>query len=245
MLRMMIIGATSAIAHETATHFATEGATFYLVARSEDKLKVVADDLSARGAQATHTHIMDMNDFDSHQALLDKAVETLGTLDVLYIAHGVLSDQSEDERSVEAMIQSFNTNFLSTATFLTLAANYFEAERRGVIAVISSVAGERGRGSNYVYGTAMAAKTAFLQGLRNRMAKCGVTVVTIKPGQVATPMTAHLKPSPLLADPAKVGEDIYKAMKKGRDIVYTPAYWSVIMTIIRNIPERIFKRLSL
>lgn len=245
MLKIMIIGATSAIAHETAKYFANDGAEFFLVARSSKKLTVVSDDLLARGAKSVDLFEMDMNDFGRHQEALDAAIAKMGQLDALYIAHGSLGDQAAAEADVDVMIQEINTNFLSTAAFLTLAANYFEAQRRGAIAVISSVAGDRGRGSLYVYGTAMAAKTAFLQGLRNRLAKAGVSVLTVKPGRVATPMTADMKPSPLLADPAKVGAEIYKAMKNGRDILYVPAYWSVIMMIIRNIPERIFKRLSL
>ncbi len=245
MLKIMVIGATSAIAHETAKFFAADGADFFLVGRSPEKLSVIKDDLLARGATSAETHEIDMNNFDHHQALLDSAIDRMGQVDVLYIAHGSLGDQALAEADVDVMLQEMNTNFLSTAAFLTLAANYFEERRRGAIAVISSVAGDRGRGSLYVYGTAMAAKTTFLQGLRNRLAKVGVSVLTIKPGRVRTPMTAHLKPSPLLADPEKVGEQIYKAMKSGRDILYTPSYWALIMMIIRNIPERIFKRLSM
>ncbi|MEL7234405.1 MAG: SDR family NAD(P)-dependent oxidoreductase, partial [Chloroflexota bacterium] len=118
-------------------------------------------------------------------------------------------------------------------------------QRRGVIAVISSVAGDRGRGSNYVYGTAMAAKTTFLSGLRNRLAKSGVQVVTVKPGFVDTPMTANIPKNALFASPAKVGKDIYTGLKKGHDVIYTPFFWRYIMWIIRLIPEPIFKRLSL
>jgi len=245
MLKMVIIGATSKIAQETAKYFAADGAQFLLVARSQDKLDIIAQDLMARGAKSADSFIMDMNDFDRHQELLDHAVETLDGIDALFIAHGTLGDQAKAEADVEYMLEEFKTNFLSTAAFLTLTANYFEAQQRGSITVISSVAGDRGRGSLYVYGTAMAAKTTFLQGLRNRLAKSNVHVLTVKPGRVDTPMTADLKKSPLLANPAKVGEHIYKAMKNKRDIIYTPPYWAVIMMIIRNIPERIFKRLSM
>jgi len=245
MLKLLVIGATSAIAHETIKHFAADGATLFLAGRSEDKLNIVRDDLLARGAAGVETFVIDMNDLDRHQALFDAALDYLGTLDALYMAHGTLGDQDESEASVEAMQRELTTNFISAAAFLTLAANHFEAQRRGSIAVISSVAGDRGRASNYVYGTAMAAKTAFLGGLRNRLAKAGVHVLTIKPGPVATPMTAHMKASPLLADPGPVGETIYKAMKNERDILYVPGYWMLIMMIIRNIPERIFKRLNM
>ncbi len=245
MLRILIIGASSAIAHETAKYFAVEGAEFFLVGRSPQKLEIVRDDLIARGAKFATTFVMDANDTERHQMMLENAVESFGTLDVLFIAHGSLGDQKASQASVDDTMNELETNFLSAVSILTLAANYFEEQKRGVIAVISSVAGDRGRGSNYVYGSAMAAKTAFLQGLRNRLAKSNVTVLTIKPGPVDTPMTAHMKRSPTLADPAKVGEDIYKAMKKGQDVLYTPRYWRFIMLVIRNIPEFIFKRMSL
>ncbi len=244
MLKILVIGATSSIAHETAKYFAADGAQFFLAARSDEKLQIIADDLQARGAKST-TFTLDMNDFARHQELLDAADAALNGIDALFIAHGTLGDQEKAEADVDYMLEEINTNFLSVATFLTLAANYFEAQKRGVIAVISSVAGDRGRGSLYVYGTAMAAKTTFLQGLRNRLAKSNVHVLTVKPGRVDTPMTAHLKKSPLLADPAKVGQQIYQAMKRRKDVIYAPPYWALIMLIIRNIPERIFKRLSL
>lgn len=245
MLKILVIGATSSIAHETAKHFAADGAQFFLAARSEEKMNIVADDLQARGAQSVSCFAIDMNDFDRHQELLNAADETLNGIDALLIAHGTLGDQEKAEADVAYMLQELNTNFLSVAAFLTLAANYFETQKRGSIAVISSVAGDRGRGSLYVYGTAMAAKTTFLQGLRNRLAKSNVHVLTVKPGRVDTPMTAGMKKSPLLADPAKVGEQIYKAMKQHKDVIYTPPYWALVMLIIRNIPERVFKRLSL
>lgn len=245
MLKILIIGASSAIAHETAKNFAVEGAEFFLVGRTPQKLEIVRDDLLARGAKFATTFVMDANDMERHPVMLDNAIETFGTLDALLIAHGTLGDQKASQASVDETMQELETNLLSAVSLLTLAANYFEAQKRGVIAVISSVAGDRGRGSNYIYGTAMAAKTAFLQGLRNRLAKSNVQVLTIKPGPVDTPMTAHMKRSPTLADPAKVGQDIYKAMKAGKDVIYTPGYWRYIMLIIRNIPELIFKRMNL
>jgi short-subunit dehydrogenase len=161
------------------------------------------------------------------------------------MAHGTLGDQQASQASVELTLQELQTNFISAVSLLTLIANYMEGQRRGAIAVISSVAGDRGRASNYVYGSAMAAKTAFLQGLRNRMAKCGVAVLTVKPGFVDTPMTAHVPKNALFADPADVGKRIYQAMKAGQDVIYVPFFWRYIMLIIIHLPEFIFKRLSL
>lgn len=245
MLKIMILGATSAIAHETARNFAKDGAEFFLVARDVDKLQAVATDLLAHGAKQTITSIVDMNDTDRHASLLDEAITELCGLDALLISYGTLGNQAESEASYAVARQELETNFLSTVSFLTVSAGFFEKQRRGVIAVVTSVAGDRGRASNYVYGTAQAAKIAFLSGLRNRLAKSGVTVLTIKPGQTDTPMTADMEKGLLWAQPSTVGLDIYKAMRRGDDVLYTPFFWRYIMMIILHIPERVFKRLSL
>ncbi len=245
MLKILVIGATSLIAQETMRYFAADGAEFFLVGLSAEKLKAIQDDLLVRGAKRVETYLLDLTRFDKHQEMLDAAMESLGVIDAVLVAHGTLTDQKAAEKSVELTLREMNINFLSTVSILTPLANIFEEQKRGVIAVISSVAGDRGRGSNYIYGTAMGAKSIFLQGLRNRLAKSNVTVLTIKPGFVDTPMTAHLKKNPLYASPRSVGKAIYKAMKNERDILYVPFFWMFIMMIIRNIPERIFKKLSL
>ena len=244
-MKIMIIGATSAIAHETAKRFAKDGAECFLVARNADKLQAIADDLKVRGAQRVETFQLDVNELEQHQAMFDQALEQLGSLDMLLIAHGTLGDQRKCELSVEETMKELTTNFTSVVSLLTLSANYFEQQQRGCIAVISSVAGDRGRKSNYVYGTAKGAVNIFLQGLRNRLAKCGVTVLTVKPGFVDTPMTAHLRKGLLFAQPAAVGRGVYEAMKQGKDVVYLPWFWGGIMVVIKSIPERVFKRLSL
>jgi short-subunit dehydrogenase len=244
-MNILIIGATSAIAHETAKCFAHDGATLFLVARSQERLDDVANDLKVRGAKRVDTYTLDLADLGRHQELLDTAISSLGSLDMLLIAHGTLGDQKRCEQSVEETMQELTNNFLSVVSLLTLSANYFEQQKRGVIAVISSVAGDRGRQSNYVYGTAKAGVTTFMQGLRNRLAKSNVTVLTIKPGTVDTPMTASLKKGLLFASARSVGEGIYNAIRKRRDVVYLPTYWAIIMFIVRSIPERIFKRLSM
>ena len=244
-MRVAIIGATSSLAHETAKCFATNGAELFLVARNAEKLQAVADDLKVRGAPRVETYVLDLNDLDRHEEMLNTAVQTLQGLDRLLIAHGTLGDQRKCELSVPETLKELNTNLLSIISLLTLSANYFEQEKRGCIAVISSVAGDRGRGSNYVYGTAKGALTVFLQGLRNRLSKSHVSVVTIKPGTVDTPMTASLKKGLLFANPRGVGEGIYRAMQGGKDVVYLPGYWRPIMFVIKSIPEQVFKRLSL
>jgi decaprenylphospho-beta-D-erythro-pentofuranosid-2-ulose 2-reductase len=244
-MKVMIAGATSAIAHATAKQFATDGAELFLVGRDPDKLAAVQHDLEVRGAARVAVHTLDLTDLAQHAALVAAAYETLGGLDAALIAHGTLPDQARVQASAEETLREFTTNALSTISLLTLLAQRFEEQRRGCIAVISSVAGDRGRGSNYVYGAAKGAVTVFASGLRARLSKIGVAVVTIKPGFVDTPMTAHLKKNPLFASPERVGKRIYTAMLKGEDVVYVPWFWRYVMAIIRFIPEGIFKKLSL
>ncbi|GAC1359353.1 MAG: SDR family oxidoreductase [Ktedonobacteraceae bacterium] len=244
-MKIAIIGATSAIAHETAKCFAKNNAEFFLVGRSAGKLETLANDLKVRGAKRIDTYTVDLADLDRHQALLEEALAKLEHIDVLLIAHGTLGDQQLCEQSVAEMLKEFTNNCTSVIALLTLFANYFEQQKRGTIAVISSVAGDRGRQSNYVYGTAKAAVTAFLQGLRGRLAKSGVHVLTIKPGLIDTPMTAELKKGPLMASAQSVGEGIYKAIQHKREVVYLPMFWLPIMFIVKSIPERVFKRLAI
>lgn len=245
MQKLLIIGATSAIAEATARRFALRGYRLHLLGRNGERLASLADDLRVRGASAASHAFFDANDLDSHPAVLDAAIAELGGLDMVLIAHGTLGDQKACEQSVELTMQELKTNALSVIGLLTTLANHFEAQGHGSIAVIGSVAGDRGRQSNYVYGTAKGALALFLQGMRNRLSKRGVQVLTIKPGFVDTPMTASFPKGPLWATPDKVAEDIEKAIDKRRDVLYTPGFWRLIMMIIKSVPEAIFKRLSL
>jgi short-subunit dehydrogenase len=245
MKKVLVIGATSAIAHETAKKFAAERSWLFLVARHREKLATIADDLRVRGAGKIETFLLDVNEFGRHSEMLTTATKALGGLDFVLIAHGTLSNQRLCEQHIEETLKELATNCLSVISLLTHIANYFEQQRRGCIAVITSVAGDRGRQSNYVYGTAKAAINTFLQGLRNRLAKSGVAVVTIKPGFVDTPMTASLSKNFLFASARSVGEGIYHALLKGKDVVYLPGFWRWIMLIIKSIPEGIFKRMRL
>src|SRR5882724_162231 len=243
--KLLILGATSAIAYETAKCFAKDGADLFLVGRNPDRLYTLAVDLKARGAARVETQVLDLADLACHQELMEQVLSMLGGLDMLLIAHGTLGDQRQCELSVVETLKELNNNALSVISLLTIAANYFEKRHRGCIAVISSVAGDRGRKSNYVYGTAKGALNVFLQGLRNRLSSSGVTVLTIKPGFVDTPMVAHRKKSLLFAKPEPVGQGIYHAMLKKKDIVYLPWFWRPIMLVVTSIPEAVFKRLSL
>lgn len=245
MRKVLIVGATSAIAEAVARLLAAQGDLLYLVGRRAEALEAIAADLRVRGAARVQTEAMDANAIERHAALLDHADVALGGLDTVLIAHGTLSDQAACQQSVALTFQELHTNALSVIALLTLIANHFEAQRVGTIAVISSVAGDRGRQSNYVYGTAKAAVSTFLSGLRQRLYKSGVQVVTIKPGFVDTPMTRDFSKGLLWAKPERVARDIVRAMENGKDVVYTPGFWWAIMQLIKSIPEFVFRRLPL
>lgn len=245
MRKIFIFGATSAIAEATARLFAADGGSFFLVARDPDKLKVIAEDLRIRGATMVMTAIADALDFDRHQTLVDEAFTVLNGLDTLLIAHGTLPDQKFCEQSFDQVRREFEINAMGVMSLLTHAANRFERQGLGTLCVISSVAGDRGRQSNYVYGAAKGAVSIFLQGMRNRLNSKGVHVLTVKPGFVDTPMTATFAKGRLWASPVQVARGIYKAIIKKKDIVYLPWFWSPVMQVIRWLPEIIFKRLQL
>ncbi|MFT3849723.1 MAG: SDR family oxidoreductase [Propionivibrio sp.] len=245
MKRILIIGASSAIAEATARLWAAQGAALFLVGRNGERLGHIADDLRLRGAASVGSHVMDACDMAAHGAMLDAAENALGGLDVALIAHGSLPDQKACEASVELTLKEIETNALSVIALATRLGESFEKRGGGTLAVIGSVAGERGRQSNYVYGAAKGMVGLFMQGLRNRLARKGVQVLTIKPGFVNTPMTAAFPKGALWAKPEAVARGIVRAVERGADEVYLPGFWRLIMFVIRHIPERVFKKLSL
>lgn len=245
MKKILIVGATSAIAEATARLYARQGANLYLLARNHERVEDLARDLKVRGATNVISATFDANDFDRHEPLFNRAIFDLGGLDLVLIAHGTLSPQGACEKSTALTIREINTNLISIICMLTSVANYFEAQGHGTIAVIGSVAGDRGRQSNYIYGTAKGGLSIFLQGLRNRLHKRGVQVLTIKPGFVDTPMTASFKKGFLWASPDTIARGIERAISHKKDEVYLPGWWAAIMLVIRNIPERVFKSLAL
>ena len=243
--KILVLGATSGIAEATCRIWAFQGASLFLVARNAEKLAAVAADLKTRGASYVDTAVADLDDTDQHPALLAHAVNSLTGMDIAYLAHGVLGDQTEAERDFNTAAQILHTNFVAPVSLLTWLANFCVQRRAGTLAVISSVAGDRGRKSNYLYGSSKAGLSAFLGGLRNRVDREGVTVLTIKPGPTKTAMTANMPKNEKFADPESVAESIVSAIDKRKDILYVPFQWQPIMFIIRNIPERIFKKLNL
>lgn len=244
-MKILVAGATSAIAQATMRQAAQHGDELFLVARNEAKLAAVRDDLRVRGGQVAGVAVADLDDLARHEALVEEAREALGGLDVLLVAHGVLTDQQTAQNEPDVLARDIKTNFVGVAALSEAAARVFEKQGGGVIAVISSVAGDRGRQSNYAYGAAKAGLIAYLSGLRNRLARNNVAVVDVRVGMVDTPMTAHLAKGPLFAQPDGVGRDIYRAIEKRKDVVYAPFFWRPVMFVIRSIPERVFKRLSL
>lgn len=245
MRRILIMGATSAIAEAAAREFARQGDALFLAGRSRERLQAIADDLRLRGASAVAVGAVDACEPARMPALVEEATQALGGLDDALVAHGVLPDQAAAQRSVETWLRDFDINALSVMTLCSELGNRFEAQGKGTIAVISSVAGDRGRQSNYAYGAAKAAVSAYCSGLRQRLYPAGVRVVTIKPGFVDTPMTASFRKSALWATPAQVARSIVRAMSRGTPVVYTPWFWRPIMAIVRAIPEPIFVRLRL
>jgi short-subunit dehydrogenase len=245
MKRVLILGATSAIAQECGKLFAARGDRLFLVGRNPERLEAVAQDLRVRGAADVQAKTLDLNDTGLHEALVAQAREALGGLDAALIAHGTLGDQAACEKDFVTAELELRTNFLSAASLLTHLANHFEAQRSGAIAVISSVAGDRGRQSNYVYGSAKAGLTAFTSGVRNRLSRAGVSVLTVKPGFVDTPMTAAIPKNKLFVGPDRIAQGIVRGMDAGKDVIYLPGFWRLIMFVIRSVPERVFKRLKL
>jgi decaprenylphospho-beta-D-erythro-pentofuranosid-2-ulose 2-reductase len=243
--KILVLGATSGIAEATCRIWASQGASLFLVARNAEKLAAVAADLKTRGASYVDTAVADLDDTDQHSSLLAHAVNSLTGMDIAYLAHGVLGDQIEAERDFNTAAQILHTNFMAPVSLLTWLANFCVQRHAGTLAVLSSVAGDRGRKSNYVYGSSKGGLSAFLDGLRNRIDREGVTVLTIKPGPTKTAMTAGMPKSEKFADVDSVAESIVSAIDKRKDILYVPFQWQPIMFIIRNIPERIFKKLNL
>ncbi len=244
MKTILVIGATSSIAQSTARLFAANNAKLFLVARNKEKLNIVADDLKARGAEV-ESFILDLNNLEEQEEAISKAKAFLGSIDLLLVAHGTLPDQDRCNSDTIYLLEQFHTNATSTICFLQKIAPMFEQQLSGSIAVITSVAGDRGRQSNYLYGAAKATISTYLSGLRNRLSKSSIQVLDIKPGFVDTPMTADIPKGALWVQPEDIAIGIEKALSKGKDVVYLPFFWRYIMLIIKNIPEFIFKKLSL
>ncbi len=242
--KVLILGATSAIAQATARVWAIQGAHLFLVARNQQKLEAVAADLRIRGAHSVDTAVADLDDTAAHPALLAHAVNSLTGLDVALLAHGVLGDDPLAQTDFAETAKILHTNLDSPISLLTWLGNFCAQRHAGTLAVISSVAGDRGRKTNYVYGSSKAGLSAYLSGMRNRLDREGVNILTIKPGPIKTPMTQGMKGHRKMASPEKVAADIVRAIDAREDVLYTPSLWRIVMSVVRHIPESIFKKLN-
>ena len=241
---VVVVGATSAVAQAATRIWAQRGMELTLVARNAGELERIAADARVRGAPAVATVVGDLTNI----AFITETVSSMNVPRVALLAYGSLTDSSRADGDATYLSSELNANFTSATLWAQSLAERMAADSAtgGTIAVISSVAGDRGRGSNHAYGAAKAGLTAFCSGLRARMAARRVHVVTVKPGFIDSPMTAHIaKKGALWATPEAIAKGIVSAIDKKRDVVYLPGFWRLIMLIITHVPEGIFKRLKI
>jgi short-subunit dehydrogenase len=241
---VLILGATSAIARATAAAFAARGNALYLASRDLEELRRLSCDLQLRYGVEVHHGLFDAEAPETHETFFQSVIDTAPSLSGVVLAFGYLGDQLA-ARDFKVGSKIISANFTGATSILSYCANFLEAKQRGFIIGIASVAGDRGRQSNYVYGAAKGALSLYLQGLRNRLFASGVRVITIKPGFVDTAMTYGLPGLFLVASPQKMGECIVATLEESADVVYLPGFWRYIMLIIKHIPEPIFKRMKL
>jgi short-subunit dehydrogenase len=241
--RVLIIGATSAIAGEIARVHEGRGDRLFLLGRDVTRLDALARSL---GRAVVGAESADFADLGNNEALVSRAIQTLGSIDVAVVAHGWLGDQLESERSVPHAAAIITTNFTSVVSFAIPIVNAFEARGEGTLVVLSSVAGDRGRPRNYTYGAAKGALSLYLQGVRSRLYNTAprARVVTIRLGPVDTPMTREHPKNALFGDPVPVARSIVDSEERGPPDVYVPWYWEPIMKAVRSLPERVFQRFS-
>lgn len=243
--RLIVFGATSAICHALLKRYAQAQAEFFLVARDAQKLAVVAADLEVRGGIVKGNAVYDFNESAEHEKAMMQAIAELGGIDIALVAHGTLPDQSECETSALALQTCIEDNFTSAAVIIQSCASQLAQQGAGTLAVISSVAGDRGRKSNYFYGAAKAGIDTLVQGLQGRFSGSQIRVVNIKPGMIASPMTAHMQHGAIWSTPEAIAPAIHRAISQGRALVYVPGYWRLIMLIIRTLPTRIMAKLPI
>lgn len=245
LARVVVFGATSAMAQETARALATRGAELFLVGRDRAKVEAIAADLRLRGARRVESAVADLDEPSRHADLLDEATRALGQIGAVLVAQGILADSAACEANPRVAERVLVTNFLAAALLCQAAALHLAAAGGGVLVGISSVAGDRGRASNYAYGAAKGGLSVFLEGLRFRMASRNVHVVTVKPGWIDTPMTAGMRKGALFAPPSAVARSILRAVERRRSVVYVPGFWRVIMLVIRHLPAAVLRRLPI
>jgi len=245
-MKIVVIGATSGIAEHCCRLWAAEdGADFVLMARDTAKAEKIAADLEVRGARSTSLAKAEFFDPAAIEAFAEAAVAA-GAVDVVLIAHGWLSDQQSCQDDLALCRESLEVNAVSPVLFAEAFAAHFARANRGTIAIIGSVAGDRGRKANYTYGACKGLIGRYAEGMQHRFAGSGVKIVLIKPGPTDTPMTASQKAAGRkLAPVAQVARETVDGIRRGRPMVYTPLLWWPIMLIVRHIPRFVFNRLSI
>lgn len=241
----LILGATSAMARATAHALARKGYTLVLAGRQSSELERTAQDIELRYGVRAHALLFDADRPETHPEFFHTVIRKLESLEGVVTAVGDLGSHEEAIRDFDSASRTIQRNYTGVVSILTLVANYLEQQRKGFVIGITSVAGDRGRQSNYVYGSAKGALSLFLQGLRNRLCPSGVRVITVKPGFVDTRMTYGMKGLFLVADPEDVGNRIVGSLSGRSDVVYIPWFWRYIMLIIKHLPERLFKKMKL
>lgn len=245
MKSLLVLGATSGISQAYVNRVASRFEKITLVARDEQKLAQLAAHVATISSASVATITFDLADTLQHESLMTAVLTKTGVLDCVLISYGTLTDQSRCSDDVAYAMEQFNLNGTSTISLAHRFSRQMAQQGAGTLAVIGSVAGDRGRRSNYCYGSAKSAVESFLAGLRSDMQKHGVHVLTIKPGFVDTPMTSDFKKGLLWASADKVAADIDTAITRKKNILYTPWFWRYIMLIIKSIPEFLFKKLPL
>jgi short-subunit dehydrogenase len=245
-LRVIILGATSAIAEATARLYAAEGADLLLVGRQTARLSAIAADLKVRGAARAETAVCDLAETQGIEARLHGFIEQIGGVDHILIAYGILGEQAEAERDLAAAEDIIRVNFNSAAAWSLAAASELEKLARGSLVVIGSVAGDRGRRANFIYGAAKAGLAALVEGIAHRFANHGPRAVLVKPGPTITPMTEGLDRKGLLwATAPQIAAVVRRAADRGGPVVYAPWFWRFIMLVIRALPASIFNRMNI
>ena len=242
---VLILGASSPIARAAAQNLAKRGYPLYLAGRDLLDLERIALDLKIRAPVEVRWGYFAAETYEDHPAFMQTVVKEMGGLEGVLAAFGELPDQKRASKDFSFAKKIFEVNFLGACSILTESANILSKQGSGFIIALSSVAGERGRPSNYIYGAAKGGLTIFLQGLRSALFHQGVRVITIKPGFVDTSMTFGMPHLFLVASPQEIGKKIIETLDKKGDTFYLPKFWGLIMFIIRSIPESIFKKLKL
>jgi decaprenylphospho-beta-D-erythro-pentofuranosid-2-ulose 2-reductase len=245
MKNILVFGATSAICHELLKLYASTGANFFLLARNDAKLAAVSQDLVARGGKVAGQSCFDFSLLGKLEVAVVHAKAELGHVDLILVAHGTLPDPEKCEASMATVKTCMEDNFTSTAVIIQAAAGLFAIQGKGTLAVFSSVAGDRGRKSNYVYGAAKSGIDTLLQGLQGRFFGTDIRVVNIKPGMIDTPMTQGMETGALWSTPRAIAPTIHRAIAKGRRVCYVPGYWRLIMLVVRCLPTSILARLPI